>query len=232
MIEHRRWAELGGADLGWLKAKYHFYVGGPSNPAHTALGSLVVWNDDEIEPGRGFPVHGHKNMEIITYVRQGALAHRDSLGNVGRIEAGDVQVMSTGTGIRHHEHNPEDIPLKLFQIWIRPREHGGAPQWDCKSFPKNERAGCLVPLASGLQDDGEALPIRSDARVLGATLAAGDAVEYPLPPGRNAYMALTLGSVTVNDRRIEAGDGVAIRHEPLIKITALTDTELVLVDAG
>jgi redox-sensitive bicupin YhaK (pirin superfamily) len=232
MIEHRPWAELGGADLGWLKAKHHFAFFGHGNPVHKSLGALIVWNDDEVEPGQGFPAHGHQDVEIITYVRQGAVAHEDSLGNTSRLEAGDVQVMSAGTGIRHAEYNPDDIPLKIFQIWISPREKGGAPYWDTKPFPKADRAGRLVPLASGFADDGEALPIRGDARVLGATLKAGDVVAYPLAAGRNAYLALAQGSLTVNGQRIQAGDGIAVKGEPTVDIVALEDAELVLVDAA
>lgn len=124
MLEHRRWALLDGADYGWLRAKYHFAVSAQGNAAHRALGPLIVWNDDEIAVGRGFAMHGHRDMEIVTYVRQGVLGHRDTLGSEGTIRAGDVQVMSAGTGIRHAEVNQGDEPLKVYQIWLRPREAG------------------------------------------------------------------------------------------------------------
>ena len=136
MLTHRRWESLDRADLGWLRAKHHFAVSADGNPAHAALGPLIVWNDDEIAVGSGFPMHGHRDMEIITYVRQGLLGHRDTLGSEGAIHAGDVQVMSAGTGIRHAEFNRGEVPLKLYQIWLRPREAGGEPAWDTKPFPK------------------------------------------------------------------------------------------------
>lgn len=232
MLEHRPWADLDGAELGWLKAKHHFAVDISGNPAHRPLGSLVVWNDDEIAPKSGFPLHGHRNIEIITYVRQGVVAHEDDLGSRGRLEAGDVQVMSAGTGIRHTEYNPGDVPLKIFQIWIVPRELGGMPRWATKPFPKADRSGKLVALASGLPGDDDALPIRADGRVLGATLRAGESVSYALGDFRNAYMALAFGLVTVNGERVGPRDGVAITKESSLQIVAVEDTELVLVDVG
>ena len=178
MIELKPFAKLGGADHGWLKAKHHFSFASYYDPENMGHGSLRVWNDDEIAPNTGFPAHPHANMEIITYVREGAITHQDSLGNSGRTEAGDVQVMSAGSGIRHSEYNLEPTKTKIFQIWIEPTTHGGQPTWGAKPFPKADRSGKLVTIASGVAGDTDALPIRADARVLATTLKAGESAEY------------------------------------------------------
>ena len=230
MIEHRPVSALGGGDLGWLKALHHFHTGSHGNPEHRALGNLYIWNDDELEPGTGFPPHGHRDVEIITYVREGYVSHRDSLGNEGRIEAGDVQVMSAGTGIQHGEVGATDQRTKVFQIWLHPRALGGEPYWGTKPFPKADRAGHLVPLASGYVEDVGALVIRADARVLGATLTAGHSLTYEFAPGRKAYLVPTSGRVSLNEVTLDARDGAAIRDESTLQITALADTEIVLVD--
>jgi redox-sensitive bicupin YhaK (pirin superfamily) len=191
-----------------------------------------VWNDDEIAPNTGFPAHPHANMEIITYVREGAITHQDSLGNEGRTEAGDVQVMSAGSGIRHSEYNLEPSKTRIFQIWIEPTQRGGQPTWGSKPFPKSDRSGKLVTIASGIEGDTDALPIRADARVLATTLKAGESAEYEPERSRNLYLVPAAGSVEINGVRVNARDGVAIRDEERLKITALEDTELVLVDAA
>ena len=232
MIEVRSFAGLGGADHGWLKTKHHFSFADYYDPKREHWGALRVWNDDEIGPDTGFPPHPHANMEIITYVREGAITHQDSMGNKGRTEAGDVQVMSAGTGIRHAEYNLEPDVTKIFQIWIIPREQGGSPAWGAKPFPKGDRSGRFVALASGAPDDGDALPIRADARVLGATLKAGETTEYPLGAHRHGYLVPSRGAVEVNGVRLEARDGAAIRDEGVLRVTALEDAELVLVDAA
>src|SRR5712672_4143557 len=163
MIERRPFNELGGGDHCWLKAKHHFSFADHHDPTRMGWGSLRVWNDDEIAPNTGFPSHPHANMEIITYVREGAITHQDSLGNTGRTEAGDVQVMSAGSGVRHSEYNLEPTLTKIFQIWITPTAHGGKPAWGAKPFPKADRSGRFITLASGFSKDNEALPIRADA---------------------------------------------------------------------
>jgi redox-sensitive bicupin YhaK (pirin superfamily) len=191
-----------------------------------------VWNDDEIAPNTGFPAHPHANMEIITYVREGAITHQDSLGNKGRTEAGDVQVMSAGSGVRHSEYNLEPKLTKIFQIWIEPTTKGGAPTWGAKPFPKADRSGKFATIASGYKDDGDALPIRADARVLATTLKAGESAEYSPGKTRHLYLVPAQGAVEVNGVRANARDGVAIRDEERLKITALEDSELVLVDAA
>jgi len=169
-------------------------------------------------------------MEIITYVREGAITHQDSLGNTGRTEAGDVQVMSAGTGIRHAEYNREAGPTRLFQIWIIPDTKGGKPSWDARPFPKGDRAGRFVTLASGIAGDEDALPIRTSTRVLGATLKAGQEAEYRLGAGRHAYLVPAAGKIAVNGVAAATGDGVAIADESVIHVTASEDSELVLVD--
>ena len=232
MIERRPFAELGQEHLGWLDTHYHFSFADYRDPERMGWGGLRVWNDDEIAPGTGFPPHPHADMEIVTYVRQGAITHRDSLGNEGRTEAGDVQVMSAGTGIRHAEYNRESEPTRLFQIWILPTRRGGEPGWGTKPFPKGDRSGRLLPLASGDPADTEALPIRADARLLGATLKVGETVSYRLNPGRHAYLVPASGSVEVNGIKLDARDGAAIRDEGELKISALDHAELVLVDAA
>ncbi|MBA3811731.1 MAG: pirin family protein [Caulobacteraceae bacterium] len=231
MIERRPAGALGRFRNDWLNARYHFSFSDWHDPARMGWGDLRVWNDDEIAAGRGFPAHGHADMEIITYVRQGAITHEDSLGNRGRTGAGDVQVMSAGSGIRHAETNLEEETTTLFQIWIQPTSRGGAPSWGARAFPKGDRAGAFVTLATG-RDDGDdgALPIRADARVLGATLKAGDAATYGLAPGRHAYLAAARGEIDVNGVRLEARDGAAIRDEPMLSVRALVDAEVVLVD--
>jgi redox-sensitive bicupin YhaK (pirin superfamily) len=169
-------------------------------------------------------------MEIITYVRDGAITHKDSLGNEGRTEAGDVQVMSAGSGIRHAEYNLEPGPTRIFQIWIVPTQRGGSPAWGSQPFPRGDRSGRFVTLASGFEGDGDALPIRADARVLGATLRAGESVDYALGAERHGYLVPATGAVHVNGTRIEARDGAAIADADLIEVTAIEDSELVLVD--
>jgi quercetin 2,3-dioxygenase len=232
MIERRPFAALGGADHGWLKAKHHFSFARYYDPERLGHGAIRVWNDDEIAPNTGFPPHPHADMEIITYVRQGAITHEDSLGHKGRTEAGDVQVMSAGSGIRHAEYNREEVPTRIFQIWIEPEKQGGEPSWGAKPFPKGDRAGHFVPLASGFAGDDDALPIRAEARVLGATLKAGDSAEYQLAPDRHAYLVPAVGSVDVNGVRIDTRDGAAIANEKVLKVKALEDAEVVLVDAA
>jgi quercetin 2,3-dioxygenase len=232
MIELRPFAKLGGADHGWLKAKHHFSFAGYYDPSNVSHGALRVWNDDEIAPNTGFPAHPHANMEIITYVREGAITHQDSLGNKGRTEAGDVQVMSAGSGIRHSEYNLEPTRTKIFQIWIQPTSQGGQPTWGAKPFPRGNRSGKLVTLASGFATDEDALPIRADARVLGTTLKAGESAEYSAGAARHLYLVPAAGAVEVNGVRVNARDGAAIRDEATLRITALEDSELVLVDAA
>jgi len=232
MIDRRSFDSLGGANHGWLDAKHHFSFASYRDQARDQWGALRVWNDDTIAAGTGFPPHPHADMEIITYVREGAITHQDSLGNKGRTEAGDVQVMSAGTGIRHSEYNLEDATTRIFQIWILPNRGGEGPAWGAKPFPKGDRSGKFVALASGFANDNDALPIRADARVLGATLKAGETAEYRLGAGRHGYLVPSTGSVEVNGVRLNSRDGAAIQDEELISVTALEDAELVLVDAA
>jgi len=232
MIELRPYASLGGENHGWLDAKHHFSFAGYHDPARMHWGDLRVWNDDAIAPGTGFPPHPHRDMEIITYVREGAITHEDNLGNRGRTEAGDVQVMSAGTGIRHSEYNLEDVTTRIFQIWIIPSKTGEQPSWGAKPFPKGDRAGQFVTLASGFDNDNDALPIRTDARVVGATIKAGETVEYPLGQDRKGYLVPASGAVEIDGVRVGARDGAAIRDIDVLRITAIEDSEVVLVDAA
>jgi quercetin 2,3-dioxygenase len=230
LIEHRPFTTLGKADHGWLKANHHFSFASYYDPARMHWGAIRVWNDDEIAAQSGFPPHPHDNMEIVTYVREGAITHRDSLGNLGRTEAGDVQVMSAGTGVTHSEYNLEDGLCRLFQIWIMPRERGIAPRWDQRQFPRGDRSGRLTVLASGYGEEG-ALAINADARVLGATAEAGETLTYELEPGRHAYLVAAKGRIRVDGIEADARDGFAIMGEGRLVIEALDDAELVMVDS-
>ncbi len=230
MIELRPFATLGKANHGWLDANHHFSFANYHDPARTNWGSLRVWNDDVIAGKSGFPPHPHRDMEIITYVRTGAITHRDSMGNVGRTEAGDVQVMSAGTGVQHSEMNLEDEATTLFQIWIIPDSAGGAPNWGQRDFPKSDRSGAFATLASGIHGD-DALPIRANARVAGATVKAGERISYALGEGRHAYLVPATGKVRIGEVEASARDGVAIKDVSEIVIDAIEDAELVLVDS-
>ena len=232
MIELRPYDSLGGENHGWLDAKHHFSFANYRDANRMNWGALRVWNDDTIAPNTGFPPHSHRDMEIITYVREGAITHEDNLGNKGRTEAGDVQVMSAGSGVTHSEYNREDVTTRIFQIWIIPAQTGGPPSWGAKPFPKGDRTGRFVTLASGVAGDGEALPIRTDARVLGATLKAGETAQYRLGAERRGYLVPAVGSVRIEGVTAQARDGVAIADVDTISITALEDSEVVLVDAA
>lgn len=235
IIELRPFDSLGSANHGWLDAHHHFSFASYHDPDRVHWGSLRVWNDDLIQAGTSFPEHPHEDMEIITYVRTGAITHRDSMGNEGRTEAGDVQVMSAGTGIRHSEFNRESEDTTLFQLWIIPDERGGTPSWGAAKFPKDDRSGNFVALASGkageTANDG-ALPIRADASVLGATVKAGESVTYDTSGTRHLYLVPATGSVKIGEVEAKARDGVAITGLSSVTITALEDSELVLVDAA
>ncbi len=232
MIEVRTFESLGGDNHGWLDTKHHFPFANYHDPERVQWGNLRVWNDDIIAPQTGFPPHPHRDMEIITYVREGAITHEDSLGNKGRTEAGDVQVMSAGTGIVHSEYNMEDVTTRIFQIWIIPTRQGEKPGWGTRPFPKADRSGKFVVLASGFTEDGDALPIRTDARVVGARLRAGQTVEYPLGRERRGYLVPATGVIEIDGVRVNVRDGAAIRDVETLKITAIEDSEIVLVDAA
>lgn len=230
-IERRPFASLGHADHGWLDARHHFSFSSYHDPDRMGWGAIRVWNDDRIAANSGFPPHPHRDMEIITYVRTGAISHEDSMGNRGRTGAGDVQVMSAGTGVRHAEYNRESEPTTLFQIWVQPRSTGGAPSWGAKPFPKGDRSGRWVTLASGFAEDADALPIRADARVLGATLKAGESLEYEVGAERHAHLVPATGTIEINGEKIETRDGAAL-VAGRYAITATDEAEVVLVDAN
>jgi redox-sensitive bicupin YhaK (pirin superfamily) len=231
MIQHRKKRDLDGQDIGWLRTFHHFVVRPEGNMDHRPLGPLIVWNDDEIAPGTGFPMHGHRDIEIISYVRQGAVTHGDNAGGAGRTVAGDVQVISAGHGIRHEEFNRESEPLRLFQIWIASNQKGAAPRWNSRRFPRSDRNGRLVTLASGLPGDEDALPIRASARVMGAIVQPDEVVAHDLAPLSSAYLVSARGALEVNGEAVEEGDGVALSK--LDRITIRADrhsAEVILVE--
>jgi redox-sensitive bicupin YhaK (pirin superfamily) len=229
MIDIRPFDSLGHADHGWLDARHHFSFASYHDPARMGWGAIRVWNDDKIAGKSGFPPHPHRDMEIITYVRTGAITHQDSMGNKGRTGAGDVQVMSAGTGVTHAEYNLEDEDTTLFQIWVETDKPNGEPGWGAMPFPKEAREGSFQLLASGNPDDG-ALTINADARVLGATLKSGGTIDYDAEEARHLYL-VSSGRVRVNGREANPRDGIAITGEQRVTIEAEDESELVLVDA-
>ncbi|HSG33699.1 MAG TPA: pirin family protein [Sphingomonadaceae bacterium] len=231
MIDIRPFDGLAHRDHGWLDTRYHFSFSDYQDASRMGWGKLRVWNDDKIASKSGFPPHPHESMEIITFVRSGAITHRDSLGNTGRTGAGDVQVMSAGNGVVHSEFNLENEETTLFQLWIIPDQRGGEPSWGMREFPRGDRAGTWVILASGEPEADDSLPIRSDARVMAATVKAGDSLSYEADTWRHLYLVPASGRIRVNGKEANSRDGVAITGEATVTVEAIEDAELVLVDA-
>ena len=231
MINIRPFASLGHADHGWLDARHHFSFASYHDPARMGWGSIRVWNDDTIAAQSGFPPHPHSDMEIVTFVRSGAITHQDSLGNKGRTAAGDVQVMSAGTGITHAEFNIEDEATTLFQIWIVPDRRGDAPGWGQREFPKSNREGGFEIVASGKPDEDDSLSIRADAKIAAATLQAGQRAVWQTSGERHQYLVAPKGRVRINGVEAQPRDGIAVTGESEIMVEALEDAEVVLVDA-
>jgi len=232
MIEIRPFDSLGHADHGWLDARHHFSFASYHDPDRMGWGKIRVWNDDTIAAQSGFPPHPHRDMEIVTFVRKGAISHRDSLGNEGRTGAGDVQVMSAGTGITHAEFNLENEETTLFQIWILPDRQGDKPGWGQREFPKANRDGSFEILASGTPDKDDALSIRTDAKVAAATLSAGQSAVWKTDSSRHQYLVAPTGKIRVNGKDALPRDGIAVTGESEIVVEAVEDAEVVLVDAG
>ncbi|TCS62671.1 pirin family protein [Varunaivibrio sulfuroxidans] len=232
MIDVRSFESLGHADHGWLNARHHFSFADYFDPERTRFGALRVWNDDLIAAQTGFDMHPHRDMEIITYLRQGAVSHQDSLGNRGRTRQGEVQVMSAGTGIVHAEHNREDGPLRLFQIWIEPDRAGHQPRWETRSFDTPAREGRFEVLVSGRGGEAHdgALFIHQDAALSATVLNKGEQAVYPLEKGRKAYVVPARGVIEVNGVALSERSGAAIDEEDGIVVKAREDSEVVLVD--
>jgi quercetin 2,3-dioxygenase len=230
MIDVRPFEALGRFDIDWLSARYHFSFADYFDPSRTGWGPLCVWNDDTIRPGGGFPPHPHRDMEIITYVRKGALTHRDNLGNEGRTEAGDIQVMTAGSGIVHSEFNLEPGDTTLFQIWVEPRQHRLSPRWETRRFGGGDHGGGLVPLASGEPRHEGALPIHQDATLFGAMLPGGQSVRHGMGPERRAYLVPARGVVEINGTIIPERAGAAIAGEEALAIRAAEEAEVLLLD--
>lgn len=229
MIELRPFASLGRFQNDWLNARHHFSFGGYDDPARRGWGALLVWNDDEIAPRSGFPTHGHRDMEIVTVMRSGAISHRDSTGGVGRLSAGGVQVMTAGRGVRHSEMNAEDTACTLFQIWITPAARDLTPRWEEKQFDPATAGQGLIPLASGQGAPG-ALTIHQDATVYAVRLGAGESVTHRLGAGRRAYLTSAEGTMTVDGVAVGARDGAAIADAAAITLASATGGWAVLAD--
>ena len=229
-VEVRPFASFGSFRNDWLDTHYHFSFADYWDPARMGVGPLRVWNDDLIGPGSGFDAHPHRDMEIVTYARRGAITHHDSAGNKGRTVAGDVQVMSAGTGIVHAEYNLEDEPTEIFQIWIEPRHTGLAPRWATRPFPRQARGGPLVALASGRDGVTGALPIDQDATLLGATAPAGHRLTHALGAGRQAYVVALGGAALVLGTPIQPRDAALVQGSEELVIAAVGDAEIFVAD--
>jgi redox-sensitive bicupin YhaK (pirin superfamily) len=230
MIRIRKASERGHFDHGWLDTCHSFSFADYFDPTQMGFRALRVINDDRVEPGRGFGMHGHRDMEIVTYVLEGALEHRDSLGNGSVLRPGELQHMTAGTGVRHSEFNPSDRePVHLYQIWLLPDRQGLAPGYEQKAFPEEERRGSLRLVASPNGEQGS-LTIHQDARLYLATLGAGEAVAHVLEPGRHAWLQVLRGAVALNGQPLSAGDGAAVSAEERLEITGRGDAEVMLFD--
>jgi redox-sensitive bicupin YhaK (pirin superfamily) len=230
MLTIRRSSDRGHFDFGWLDTRHTFSFGEYHDPKHMGFRALRVINEDVVRGGGGFGTHPHRDMEIITYVMKGAISHQDNLGNKGRTGAGQIQVMSAGTGIVHAEHNLEDEETELFQIWIAPDRQGVKPRWETLDFPASERSGKLLPLASGRKGDDKAIPLYQDAAVYAATLEPGESIEHQMGKDRQAYLVLAKGSAEINGTKLGPRDGAAVSDEEALTIKAGEQTEIVLVD--
>lgn len=230
MITVRRSDDRGHLNHGWLDTYHTFSFGEYYDPKHMRFRALRVINEDRVAPGAGFPKHPHHDMEIISYVIDGAIAHQDSLGHGATLRPGEVQVMSAGTGIEHSEFNPEkDQPLHLLQIWIMPRARNLPARSDQKAFPMDDRHNRLRTLVSEDGRDGS-LTIQQDAQLLGATLDAGQSISHRLDAERHAWVQVVRGRVNVNGETLHAGDGAGISEEEEITIRAEENAELLVFD--
>ena len=232
MIDIRHADERGSVNLGWLDSKHSFSFGHYVDPDHMGFDPLRVINEDRVQPGEGFPTHGHENIEIISYVLDGALEHKDSIGTGSVIRPGDVQRMSAGTGIRHSEYNPStEHPAHFLQIWIVPDETGIEPGYEQKAFAPADRQGVLKLVAARNGRDG-ALTLHQDVDLYSSLFKDGDDVSLALRDGRRAWVQVARGSVQVNGEALEAGDGVALSNETALRVTAKSNTEVLIFDMG
>lgn len=230
MLQIRKSNERGHVNHGWLDSHHTFSFGGYYDPAFQGFSDLRVINEDRVQPGQGFGTHSHRDMEIVSYVLEGALEHKDSMGNSSVIRPGDVQRMTAGTGVTHSEFNPSPAEVAHFlQIWLLPDRLGYTPGYEQKYFPPEDRRDRLRLIASPDGRDGS-VRIHQDAYLLGTLLGRGAEAGHEFAPGRKGYLQLVRGAVTVNDRSLQAGDGLAIRDETRITLRADEDAEVLLFD--
>ena len=230
MLTVRRAEERGHANHGWLDTWHTFSFANYYDPEEMGFGTLRVINDDKVQPAQGFGMHGHRDMEIITYILDGALEHKDSTGHSSVIRRGDVQRMSAGRGVMHSEFNPSQTdPVHLLQIWIEPNVTGGKPGYEDRHYPDAEMRGRLRLIASPDGREGSTT-IHQDAYVYATLLANGDAVTYTLAPGRSTYVHVARGSVAVNGRMLSGGDGAKVSQESRIALESAADAEVLLFD--
>jgi redox-sensitive bicupin YhaK (pirin superfamily) len=232
MVERKPYDKLPCEDLGWLSARRHLPAAGSCDESRSTWGCIRGWSEEEIAANTDHALEAHANVEIVIYVTQGTVTHRDSLGNQGRFDTGSVQVVSAGTGIRHIESNLERVPARIFRILIAPSSSGGSPAWAAQPCLTAEGSGCFVAIASGFDGDQDALPIRAGARVLNAKLKVGESIAHALHEPRRAYLVPSSGVVDVNGDRIRARDGAAIWDVDTVTITALEDADVVMIEVS
>jgi len=237
MMKIRRNDERGRADHGWLDSRHTFSFAGYYDPAHMGFGPLRVINEDRVAPAEGFGTHSHRDMEIITYVLSGTLAHADSMGNASELKPGDVQRMTAGTGVRHREMNPSlDEPVHFLQIWIEPERPGLIPSYEEKRFGRDAKRGKLLKIVAGRghgdEPAGGPLRMHQDVDLYASVLAAGDAVEHPPDPGRGVWVQVISGRVTANGAALGAGDAAAVRRVDAVRLQGVDEAELLLFDVA
>jgi quercetin 2,3-dioxygenase len=230
MFAIRHASERGHADHGWLESYHTFSFASYYDPKQMGFSNLRVINDDTVAPGRGFATHGHTDMEIISYVLEGALEHKDSMGNGSVIRPGDVQRMSAGTGVRHSEYNHSPVePVHFLQIWLQPNTLGVEPEYDQQHFPAAQRRGRLVLFVSPNGRSGS-IATHQDALLYGTLLDAGDVLEHSLETGRRAYIHVARGQISVNGQTLNQGDGLAIEAPPVLRFEGIEAADVLLFD--